>query len=474
MVAFRDTSVEQALVSHVFVMGLLGPMMLSFALTTVTVACLAYVARRRGHSWLIWLWPHRGLSHIYQSQSAAFLALLLVGAGIYLKSGSVTVFLLTPVVAMGLGVGIHWIGARQQGPRGSLTDPRWQRLTVLLFLACLIIVPSAALFRVALSQQFAKLILTEQEWIAAQRDDLQRATRFETIDGGYGVRRVDDLLNARQRYAACVPAPFGVTSGTEPFVQRFTRCGAEVAEEAGAADGVLQPAAAGDTVLAALQWLYVLLPIDNDILVRQRFQDYRQTYSPAGTIVSWFRASEIAFVGFVLTLGLLVWWIGWNTNRLFLADLDESGSRPSGSLDDIWDGCSADEHMVLMQIARERIANPYQRPIVEGLLKKGLLRFDPDVQPFSSEFDQFLHAKEQALQAEVQHWERVNARHSWRHGRLILAAAVGGVGLFLFATQPGLQFNVVGVASGITGVLTAGFKFRDAVMAWLGQRKSDA
>ena len=49
--------------------------------------------------------------------------------------------------------------------------------------------------------------------------------------------------------------------------------------------------------------------------------------------------------------------------------------------------------------------------------------------------------------------------------------AVGGIGVFLLATQPGLQSSVVGIATGITGILTAGFKVRDAIGAWL-QRKS--
>jgi hypothetical protein len=55
---------------------------------------------------------------------------------------------------------------------------------------------------------------------------------------------------------------------------------------------------------------------------------------------------------------------------------------------------------------------------------------------------------------------------------MILAASIAGVGFFLVATQPGLQSNLVGIASGITGVLTAGFKFRDAVSAWWGHRRS--
>ena len=73
--------------------------------------------------------------------------------------------------------------------------------------------------------------------------------------------------------------------------------------------------------------------------------------------------------------------------------------------------------MVLLQIAMERIANPYQRPMVEELLKKGLLRLDPDVQPFSDEFADYLRTKERTNHATLERWERVAALHSWRYGR---------------------------------------------------------
>ena len=144
-----------------------------------------------------------------------------------------------------------------------------------------------------------------------------------------------------------------------------------------------------------------------------------------------------------------------------------------GAYERIWERCSEDERMVLLQIAMERIANPYQRPMVEALVKKGLLRLNPDVQPFSDEFAEFLRAKEGTNHVTLERWERVAALHSWRYGRLILAASVGGIGVFLLATQPGLQSSVIGIATGIAGVLTAGFKVRDAIGAWF-ERKNEA
>ena len=101
-----------------------------------------------------------------------------------------------------------------------------------------------------------------------------------------------------------------------------------------------------------------------------------------------------------------------------------------------------------------------------------MLRLNPDVQPFSHAFEAFVRAQAVTRQSEVQAWERVNVRRSWRYGRIILAGSVAGVGFFLIATQPGLQSSVMAIATGITGLLTAGSKLRDSVTSWLGNKTS--
>jgi hypothetical protein len=500
LAVFRDTSVGQALASHVFVVGLVAPMVLLVGLGTVLLMLLWHAARHQRHSWLGWLWPHRGLDRMYKSQGAAFLALLVVATGLYLSIESITLFLITPLLAFGLGGAIYAALGFRQVERLSLCTPIWQRSSVFLGLVCMVVVPTAALFRVALGHEFAKLIVTEQQWIAAQREDLPRAALFEVRDERYAEARARALLKTRALYAGCVPAPFDASGSPRhvddtplhvPDVLRaayvapvaeaeaaplpLEGCVNETPAGGGAAAPVLTPAMTGNTVLVALQWLDGMLPIGNDLLVRQHFQADERAYSPAGTLVSPVRASEVALGGFAVTLALLFWWIGWNTNRLFLADLDESVRKPAGGFDRLWARCTPDEQMVLVQIARERIANPYQRPLVQLLLQKGLLRLKPDVQPFSDAFDRFLRVKEQELGPVIEEWEKVHLCHSWRYGRLILGASVACIGTFLIATQPGLQSNLVGIATGITGLLTAGFKFRDALTAWFsGEKKLTA
>jgi hypothetical protein len=180
--------------------------------------------------------------------------------------------------------------------------------------------------------------------------------------------------------------------------------------------------------------------------------------------------SGIALIGFTLTLALVCWWIGWNTKHLFLADLDASRESRSEDCEQIWTRCTRDEQMVLVQIARERIANPYQRPIVEKLLQKGLVRLGPDVQPFSQAFEDFLRERKHDLREQITDWQDVNALRSWRYWRLILVSSVAAIGFFLLATQPGLQSSVMAIATGLTGVVTAGAKLREAVASWFARK----
>ena len=68
-------------------------------------------------------------------------------------------------------------------------------------------------------------------------------------------------------------------------------------------------------------------------------------------------------------------------------------------------------------------------------------------------------------------WEQVRVSHSWRDVRLARLAGVTCVGVFLVVTQPALQSSLVGIATGLTGVMTTGLKARDAIASWLSRGK---
>jgi hypothetical protein len=62
---------------------------------------------------------------------------------------------------------------------------------------------------------------------------------------------------------------------------------------------------------------------------------------------------------------------------------------------------------------------------------------------------------------------REGRRRSWRYVRLILFIGLGGLGLFLGATQAGWQSALLGFASATTGLLTTFFKLQDTILQWI-------
>jgi hypothetical protein len=99
----------------------------------------------------------------------------------------------------------------------------------------------------------------------------------------------------------------------------------------------------------------------------------------------------------------------------FYADLEPApvAAATPQQWESFWAECSLDAKHLLIHVAREGVVNPYQRPLVIDLVKRGFLRFAPDLQPSSDEFAVFLIGKQQELQADLRNWEHVDAAHSW-------------------------------------------------------------
>jgi hypothetical protein len=475
----------------VFVSGLASPMVLCLLLAVSALGLLT-LAAGRAHGWTIWLWPHRGLNGVYIRQVVVLALLLVTAVALSIRNQSLAPYLILPFLTFAAASAVYWRWLPQSCERATLTNPAWQTLSVVLFLACTVVVPSAALFRLALGQEFAKLILTEREWINAQAEDWLRETSVEALKDRYAEPRVAELQLSRARYLGCVPAPFSpppaIYATETPAAQRPDAVPAAL--EAAPAKARLTPGSCGEGGASAparatsvvqsmgivaglgdvLHEIDNLIPVENETLARQMFQRNGQSYSPDGTLVPSFRASGVALAGLALSFALLFWWIRWNTTNLFLADLEGSCATRPEPCEQLWQKRTRDEQMVLVQIARERFANPYQRPIVRQLLQDGLVRLAPDLQPSSEEFEKFLRGKEQKLEAQIKKWEENTGAWSWRYGRLILGASVIGVLFFLVATQPGLQSSVTAIATSIAGVLTAGSKLREAITSWFSKK----
>jgi hypothetical protein len=490
LAVFRDRTVEQALVGHVFVVGLIAPMTLVLLLCAGGLVILAAAGRRCGHCWSAWLWPHEGLNHIYRRQALTLMALLAFSVVMAAVYGSAVPLLLVSPLALAAACGIYCAFASRAGERRKLAVNRWQTLSVMLTLVSLVVVPTIAFFHVTLNRELAKLIVTEREWMREQEADWRRAAEAGAVQEQYVPERTRELLTARAHYLDCVPAPFeppapsfapALPSSREPGVMRTSmeapaaslrltpvRCGADGAGEPSRRAG-LQPQGVAAQLVSSLEFEQ-LLPVENELMARRVFQQTGLSYSPEGTLVPWLPASGIALLGLALIIVVLSWWVRWNTNHLFFADLEGSNEPPAGTFQEIWKRCSIDERLVLVQTAREHIANPYQRAVIAGLLAKGIVQLAPDVRPFSDEFEAFLHAKARDMEAQIREWEHVDTLHSWRSGRLVLACSVGAIAFFLLATQPGLQSSIMAVATGVTGVVTAVAKLQELLSSWLARK----
>ena len=93
-------------------------------------------------------------------------------------------------------------------------------------------------------------------------------------------------------------------------------------------------------------------------------QNVDYDYMPAGTLPGPWRVSGVAILGLALAVTAIGVWVSWNTRRFFYADVEAPVTSQIASTDfeAAWAACSTDERHVLLQVTREHVANPYQRP----------------------------------------------------------------------------------------------------------------
>ena len=438
LVVFRDRSIGIAMVAHALVIGIAVTVMVLFAVVLLAIPLIPQLRKRS-----VWLWPHGGLSHYHRNLALAFGSVLI--AALVLSRWFPGIVFLLPLATVVAGVGI----ALSQDPkveRRKMQDWKWHDAEILLMALCIVVVPSATLFRLTLNHHFGRLIVTERKWIQDQKKDLDLAVRAEERAEGYPEWIGDRTVTARQTYFFDDPPPYK-SEGKQSV-----------------APSVL--------MTAVHSWFDGVLPTENDIITRYRYQDSSADDSPASILPG---IGVMGLAGMAITLGLLWFWVRWNTRGIFYADLESSPPASldnSGQCGDAWNRLNEEEQLLLLQVSRERIGNPRQKPLVTNLLDRGLLRLAPDLQPATEEFAGFLRGKEQEMKKELRDSEKVSAQHSWRYVRLILSIGLVGLGLFLGATQPGWQSALLGFASATTGLLSAAFKLQDTVLQWI--KKSPA
>jgi hypothetical protein len=112
----------------------------------------------------------------------------------------------------------------------------------------------------------------------------------------------------------------------------------------------------------------------------------------------------------------------------------------------LWEVCSQEERLVLVQLAQVGLVNPKREDVVRRLGRRRLIKLDPRFRLMSDSFEQFVCAAEPTER--VTEWERASSRLSWsRLGTPLYALAGMIVAVLLFAEQ-GVVSQLLAVATG--------------------------
>src|SRR5262249_45825996 len=92
----------------------------------------------------------------------------------------------------------------------------------------------------------------------------------------------------------------------------------------------------------------------------------------------------------------------------------------------LWSHLTDDEQLILVQLAREGWVNPRAWRLINGLVRRGLVRLTPAPRLMNASFQRFAESEE--TDAQVRSWETADGRSAWDKTRgiiLFLAVAAG-------------------------------------------------
>ena len=142
-------------------------------------------------------------------------------------------------------------------------------------------------------------------------------------------------------------------------------------------------------------------------------------------------------------------------------DSGEGAEIPQSSFGALWDYCSREERLTLVQVAEEGLANPHQHETVSRLLSKGLLTLRPNLSLMNPAFERFV--RRSAAAAQVRQWEMAEAGLGWQGFRWIffLVLLIGAV--FVAGTQEALIKTAAAMIAMLAGILKAAQEIFGAV-----------
>lgn len=117
----------------------------------------------------------------------------------------------------------------------------------------------------------------------------------------------------------------------------------------------------------------------------------------------------------------------------------------------VWELCSREEQLVLIQLAQEGLVNPKRVEIVKRLARRRLVSVDPRFCLMNESFRRFVRAVES--REHIAAWERAPANSAWaRLGTPLYALAAVIIAILLFTEQE-MFTSIIAVATGAAGAL---------------------
>jgi hypothetical protein len=439
LAVFRDVSVERAIISRAFLNALLGPCLFLLALIVFGMWATGRISRHLGVGRDDWLWPHGTFDPLYRRQAAIYFAVLAAGVVVEQLGAGAWAYVALPIVALAGGLIAFARHRAHKVPRVVLAQPRWHLLQFGLLGCALVLVPAWGLFDVTIRHELGTLIETERRWVADQIEDMKLSAeadaRAERMPTRIGTAAAAMRYDRRPR----LPKPFdAVPPSFDPATLWMVRLH---------------------------ERLDRLLPFESDRVARLRYQRAGAQYSQPGLSIG-----PVGAVGLTLLVAAMVGWLRWNSTHLLFADVPSTAELHPQHAQAEWDACSIDEKHVLMQIAREGVVNPRQRPLVLRLMAKGLVRLGPNLQLSSTQLAAVVRGASEsgpAAQA-LEQWEHSHDGRNWKDTRLMLVVSLAVV-VLLVTTQPGLPAELTAVAGGVTALSGAGLKLRDLLVEWFGK-----
>lgn len=439
---FRDMSMEQSVVSRAFLISLAGPFAFLLAMVGPGLWLTSRLSKRLHGSRNHWLWPQGAFEPLYKRLALMFGAIHLACVVLALLGIGIWSYVVLPMLTVGSGLYVYARDTSHRVPRRKLTQPVWFITYFSLLALNTLVTPALFMFNATLGHEFGTLLSTEQRWMGDQIEDahLEREAeaRAERIPVPVAVGRRSEAQ--RQRKLEDWPAPFNV----KPYE--------------------IQSATLG--LINAHEQLDRWLPFDSEAAVRLRYQATERVYSPPGLFG--LPIGLVGVCGWSLLAAGFWFWLRWMSTRLLFANVASKPELHPLLARAVFERCSEPERHLMMQIAEEGIANPRQRSLVVGLMEKGLIRLNPDLQLSSSTIRDHVRSLLEGKDTKAAHsaWENPHNGRNWHDGRNLLLVALAVVAL-LVATQPGLPSELAAVASGVATAGAAGLKVRDVFVEWL-------